>query len=92
MYREKKTIEERLTATATVISLVGTLEGRSRVNERVMHLRGWHRVPRLLPALGLTAPAGMDLSVHPLPGVGTIPSAELVALIDRFLAALLKRR
>jgi len=42
--------------------------------------------------LGLATPASIGLSVHCLPGVGTVPSAELVVLINRFLAALLKKK
>lgn len=40
--------------------------------------------------LRLTISAGIDLSVNRLPGIGTVPSAELVALVDLFLATLLE--
>lgn len=74
-----------LTATAVAAALVGTL-GR-----RVLHLRGLHRIPRLLSVLlRLNVPAGVDLPVHRLPVVGTIPSAELVAPVNWSLTTLLE--
>lgn len=42
--------------------------------------------------LRLATPTSVDLSVHRLPGVGAVSSTELVALINRPLATLLKGR
>lgn len=81
----RKATAKRLTAATLIV----TLGGLRRV---ILHLRGWHRVPRLVPiVLLLTVPAGVDLSVHRLPGVGAILSAKLVALVNWPLATLLKR-
>jgi len=79
---------KRLTAAA----LVETLQGLDRVTWRILGVRGWHRVPLLLSMLRLATPTSIDLSVHRLPGVGTVPSTELMALINRPLATLLKGR
>ena len=76
----------------TAAALGNTLERLSLVTGRILHLRGWHRVPRLLSILGLAVPtAGIDMPGHRLPVISAIPSAEFVALVNRSLATLLKR-
>jgi len=77
--------------TLTAGALIETLEGLGQMGGGILHLSGWHRVPRLLCMMGLSVSAGIDLPGHRLPGVGTFPSAELVALVYRSLTALLKR-